>query len=141
MGCRTPETVRRGAALPDEEPEEGEDDPTEGDRRADASLTPEDLHRDRGARLAVVADTAPPRFVAADVRVLLLQRLIARPRTASTGIAIGDQRDARDPQQQIQRDHDVDPPSRRARTASWTRAALAWPRVAFITWPTKKPST
>ena len=30
--------------------------------------------------------------------------------------------------------------SSRSRTAAWTSAALAWPRVAFMTWPTRKPT-
>ena len=30
--------------------------------------------------------------------------------------------------------------SRRSRTAAWTSAALAWPRVAFMTWPTRNPT-
>ena len=101
-------------------------------------------HRDRGARLAVAApDAAAPRLVARDVRVLLLERLVARPRTARPRCTHRDQHDPGDHRTMLTSPIPLSPPRRvrveRRPDRSPASAAFAWPRVAFMTWPTRKP--
>src|SRR5262249_10918916 len=131
----------RRAGLAEEEPEEDQDPPGNSDRGAGAGLASEHLHGDRCAGRLVAVDAAPPCRVAGGVRVLLLERLVAAPGPARPAVADGDQGDAGPPQDEVDDPHQPAPASRRARTASPTTAAFAWPRVAFITWPTKNPRT
>ena len=55
--------------------------------------------------MLVVADAATPRLVAGDVGVLRLERLVARPRAARTGVADGDTGHTGQPQDQVDRAH------------------------------------
>src|SRR5205814_10202045 len=103
-------------------------------------------HRDRRAGLGVVVpDATAPRVVATLVGLFLAKRLIVTPRHSGAAVADRDQDDTDHPEGRVRDPHQPVPPSvvaaSRVRTASWTTAAFAWPRVAFITWPTKKPRT
>ena len=53
----------------------------------------------------VAARPTAPRLVAGDVRVLLLERLVAGVRTACTGVADHDQRHAGAPEHEVQQPH------------------------------------
>ena len=104
------------------------------DRGADLGLAAEDGHRHRRAgRAGVVADAAAPRLVAGDVGVLRLEVLVARPRAACPRVA--EPRSGAPPPTHRTRligptaQPSPEPASpRRARRASWTSAAFAWPR-------------
>ena len=108
---------------------------------ADLGLAAEHVHRDRGPGLRVGPRAAPPRLVAGDVRVLLLERHVALVRAARAQRTDDDQRDAGHDQRQVQQSHAQASASSRSRTSVVTRAASAAPPVAFITWPTKNPAT
>src|SRR5439155_9135762 len=120
--------------------EEAEDDECEArghDQGAVAGLFPEQLHRDRRAGRAGIADAAAPRLVSSDVRVLGLERLVARPRPTCSRIAERHRRDAERDQREVEDAHQaLSPASSRSRMAACATVAFAWPRVAFITWPT-----
>ena len=112
---------------------------------ADLGLAAEDRHRHRGPGRAVVADAAAPGPVAGRVGVLRLERLVARPR--APGASCSRWRSGR-PRPATVRCSTAPPvqpsscrsASSRSRTAAWTSAAFAWPRVAFMTCPTRKPT-
>src|SRR5688572_1202913 len=65
--------------LLDEEAQEYQHESDSRDRRPDLRLATQDIHCDRGAGRAGVANAAAPRRVAGLVRVLLLEGLEARP--------------------------------------------------------------
>ena len=72
---------------------------------ADPRLTAQQLHRHRGAGLAVIADAAPPRLVASDVLVLGLERLVATPRIACPLVPDDDEDDPGAPQEEVDDAH------------------------------------
>ena len=80
-----------------------------------------------------------PGRIPGDVLVLLAHGLVARPRAPGALHADDDQEDAASPEHEVERPHQAGPPSpSRARISACTTAAFAWPRVSFITWPTKE---
>src|SRR5512143_2634491 len=110
------------------------------DDRAVARLLPKQLHRHRCPGLARIPQAAPPRFVPGNVRVLGLELAVARPRTAGPGVPERHHPDPDHDEGDAERAHvPVPPPSSRPRIAACTTAAFAWPRVAFMTCPTRNP--
>src|SRR6266511_1919039 len=135
-------------ASADEESEEHGDEARDRDQGTDLRLAAEHLHRDLGAGpAAAVADPAAPGVVAGDVLLLCLELLVAGPWAAGAAVADRHQGDPADPQHDVDRAHPGQPspaPGNRSscsRMAASASAAFAWPRVAFMTWPTKKPIT
>ena len=118
-------------------------DPGDRDARADLACRRRISIATEAPGLLSSRSAAAPRLVAGDVRVLRLERLVARPWPPRAGVADDRSGRRRPAHSSMLIGPTVALPyplaSSRSRTAAWTSAALAWPRVAFMTWPTRKP--
>src|SRR6185437_4552983 len=97
--------TRGGVTSANEEAGEHEHEARGGDQRAVPRLLAEELHGDRGAGRARVAQAAAPRFVPRDVLVLGLEGLVAGPRPARPRPAERDQRDAAGDEDEVDDTH------------------------------------